>query len=138
MSSPKPEYDVFLSYSYEDRPWVSEFSSSLRDAGVQVWFDIEQIAPGDRWQEIIQDALRQSKTLVVILSSNSIDSPNMYFELGAAVAGHKRIIPVLLENIDLQRTPTLLRQFQSLQASSPTEAGRRVAEILEKSPTKNT
>ena len=68
-----------------------------------VMFD--DIAPGERWQEKLQEALRESKTLVVILSLASVDSPWIFFELGAAIADNKRIIPVLLEGVDMARIP---------------------------------
>ena len=47
----KQRYDVFLSYSFKDKPWVSEFASALRDAGVKAWFDVSELAPGERWQD---------------------------------------------------------------------------------------
>ena len=115
----------------KDRAWVSEFADSLSAAGVKTWFDTASISPGERWQDRIQDALRDSKFLVVILSSYSMDSPWTFFELGAAVAGRKRIIPVVREEVQLERIPSLLRQFQFLRESSPTEAGKRVAAVIE-------
>jgi hypothetical protein len=54
----------------------------------------------------------------------------MFFELGAAIADRKRIIPVLTEDLDIQSIPPLLRQFQALQATSPEEAGQKVADVI--------
>jgi TIR domain len=127
-------YDVFLSYSFKDKTWVSEFASALRAGGIKAWFDVADLAPGEHWQEKIQEALRESSTLVIILSPNSVDSPWTFFELGAAVADNKRIIPVLLEGIDLARVPIPFRQFQALRGQSPIEAGKKVAEVLERTP----
>lgn len=76
------DYDVFLSYSMKDRAWVSEFADVLSQAGVRAWFDKAALPPGERWQEKIQEALRASKTLVLILSPQSIESPWTLFELG--------------------------------------------------------
>ncbi len=112
MSSSR-KYDVFLSYSMKDREWVSEFANALREAGVATWFDVAALTPGTRWQDEIQAALRASRTLVVVLSPNSIDSPWIFFEVGAAVADQQRIIPVLTEDLDVPRIPVLLQQFQS-------------------------
>ena len=126
-------YDVFLSYSMKDRDWVSAFAESLRGSGVRAWFDASDIAPGDRWQDRIQEALRDSKFLVVILTSHTIDSPWTFFELGAAVADRKKIIPIITEEVDLDRIPSLLRQFQFLKEPSPAEAGKRVAAVIDDS-----
>ena len=128
----KYSYDIFLSYSSKDKPWVSEFASVLRDAGVKTWFDFSELLPGERWQEKIQDALRNSKILVIILSANSVGSPWTFFELGAAVADRKGIIPVLTGDVDLKHIAPLLLQFQFLKETSPKEAGKRVAETIEK------
>lgn len=122
--------DIFLSYSFKDRPWVSEFVSALKDAGIKAW-DASEITPGERWKDKIQKALRDSSTLIILLSRNSIESRWTFFEIGAAVAGKKRIIPVLTEDIDMKNLPPLLTQFQVLKESSPKEAGRRVAEAIE-------
>lgn len=68
--------------------------------------------------------------MVVILSRNSLQSPWTFFELGAAVADHKRIIPIVTEDIDLASVPVPLAQFQLLKESSPVEAAKRVAAVL--------
>ncbi|HVR96799.1 MAG TPA: toll/interleukin-1 receptor domain-containing protein [Thermoanaerobaculia bacterium] len=126
----KSGYEVFLSYSSKDKQWVTEFASALRDAGVKTLFDVSELTPGEPWQERIADALRESRTLVMILGPHSAESPWTFFELGAAIADHKRIIPVVTADIDLSRLPMALRRRQLLKESSPQEAGRRVAEVL--------
>lgn len=130
----KRDYDIFLSYSSKDKPWVSEFVATLKGAGVKAWFDASDLAPGERWQEKIQEALRDSEILVVVLSQNSVESPWTFFELGAAVADRKRIIPIATEDFDLSKLPLLLKQYQLLKESSPQAAGRRVAEVLDAEP----
>jgi hypothetical protein len=72
------EYDVFLSYSMKDKAWVSEFAEALSQAGLRAWFD-NALSPGDRWQEKIQEALRTSRTLVLILSPQSVEGPGTFF-----------------------------------------------------------
>src|SRR5213593_2614396 len=99
------DYQIFLSYSHKDRPWVEAFTRTLEGAGVRAWFDAANLSPGERWDELTQDALRKSQTLVVILSHNSVDSPWTFFELGAAFADGKRIIPILVEDLDWNRIP---------------------------------
>jgi hypothetical protein len=129
MTEP-PHYDVFLSYSGKDRDWVGAFTESLQDSGVKNWFDVSSLAPGERWQDRIQEALRDSKFLIVIVSEESMDSPWTFFELGAAVADRKRIIPVITSDIKIERLPSLLRPYQFLRESSPSVAGKRVAEVI--------
>ena len=123
-------YDVFLSYSSGDREWVEEFVNSLRASGLTTWFDAADIPPGEHWQEYVEKALRESSTLVVIVSPGSVSSPWRLFELGAAVADGKRIVPVLTQDIDLHDIPSPLTRLQFLREPSPQLAGKRVAEIV--------
>lgn len=132
MADKDHKYDVFLSYSRRDLDWVGAFVEALHAGGVQSWFDVADLEPGTRWEDEREGALRESRTLVVILSSNSIDSLTIYFEVGAAVADQKRIIPVLTDDLHLSQIPPLLRRFQVLRESSASAAGRRVAEVITK------
>lgn len=130
--SEQQQYDVFLSHSFQDRAWVSEFVRALREAGVETFFTLEDIFPGENWQEKIEKALRESKTLIVLLSPDNVQSKWMFFELGAAVADRKFIIPILTQDIDIKDLPSLVRNYQFLYEPSPSEAGKRVAEVLTK------
>jgi hypothetical protein len=125
-------HDVFLSYAGSDKPWVSQFVTELKKTGVDPWYDDAELEPGDRWMDKIQEALRESKTLIVILSKKNTGSPWTFFEIGAAIASKKRIIPVLTEDIDIGDLPVALRGLYMLKSTSPEEAGRRVAEVLGK------
>ena len=125
-------HDIFISYSQRDRPWVAEFTAALREAGVDHLFDVAEVRPGEPWQDLLETALRKSRTLILILTPTSIASPWTLFELGAAIGDHKRIIPVVANDLDPRDIPEVLRRYQFLTETSPREAGRRVAETLAK------
>jgi len=126
------KYDIFISSSSKiNRGWVEEFASALKDAGITNFFDVGDIKPGERWQEVTENALRDSRTLVLILSGSSDVSPNLFFELGVALADRKKIIPVVSDDIDWKKIDPILAKFQFLKESSGREAGKKVAEILE-------
>jgi len=123
---------VFLSYAAEDRAWVKEFTSALHDAGVNGFFDAAELSPGEPWADRLEQALRQSRVLVLIISPSTAGSPRTLFELGAAVGANKRVIPVLVDDVPSDALPPLVRKYQILRESSPGAAGRRVAEALTK------
>ena len=125
------KHQIFLSYAFQDKPWVSAFVDSLKKQGVSVWFDVQEISIGARFQELIEKALRESNVMVVILSVNSVKSPWIFFELGAAVADNKRIIPVVIDDIAHEKIPLPLTKYQYLREKSPVEAGKEVARALE-------
>lgn len=121
---------IFLSYSFKDRPWVQAFAETLEQEGIEVWFDYHEISLGEDIREQIQEALRASSTLVVLLSSNSVQSPWIYFELGAAVADKKRIIPVVIDEVGHERLPLPLMKYQYLRESSPVSAAKEIAKAI--------
>jgi hypothetical protein len=130
MEMPEPKYDVFISHSSQDREWVQEFTSALKDAGAAVWSD-QEILPGEDWQARIETALRESRTLVVVLGPGSQESPSTMFEVGAAMADRKRIIPVILaDDAEPESAPKMLRRYQPLREPSAQKAGERVAEVI--------
>jgi hypothetical protein len=55
-----------------------------------------------------------------------------FFELGAAVADKKRIIPVIAQDVDISQVPLPVRRFQMVREESPIEAGKRVAGVIER------
>ncbi|HVR39021.1 MAG TPA: toll/interleukin-1 receptor domain-containing protein [Thermoanaerobaculia bacterium] len=125
----KRDYEVFLSYSSENQSWIRRFRDALKDSGVTVWFDRELLL-GERWKDEIEKALRQSRILVTVLTPDSIQRGSTFFELGAALADHKRIVPVLSEGVNPADLPPLVRQFQLVREKSPEAAAKRVAEAV--------
>ena len=128
----KMKNKVFLSYSYEDMPWVEQFAHALEKEGVDVWFDTHEIALGENIRDRLQEGLRSSNILIVILSSNSAKSPWIFFELGAAVADNKRIIPVVIDDIGQENLPLPIIKYQYLRENSPVKAGEEIAKALGK------
>jgi hypothetical protein len=125
---------VFISYARDDRPWVREFAAALRQAGVSSLFDEDALEPGSRWVEQIGEALRESRTLIVVVSERSVRSEWVSFEVGAAIADRKRIIPVLASPVDRQTIPGYLRHLKAVDEPSPVAAARRVAEVVSHAP----
>lgn len=125
------KHQIFLSYSFQDKAWVSAFVHALKEKEVNVWFDVEEIAIGEKIRESIEKTLRESSVMVVILSANSVRSPWIFFELGAAIADNKRIIPVVIDDIAHERLPLPITRYQYLREKSPLEAGKKVAKALE-------
>lgn len=100
---------IFFSYSRDDTEFVLQLAKNLRQAGANVWLDQLDISPGSRWDKSIQDALTNSKVLLVILSKTSVESDNVLDEVSFALEEGKRVVPVLLEVCEI---PFRLRRLQ--------------------------
>lgn len=103
--------DYFLSYSRADQRVAGELADALEGAGHSVFLDTRHIAPGDRWDASIQQHLRDSKAVVVLLSPDAVRSDNVLDEVGFALDLHKLIVPVIIRPCDV---PLRLRRFEWL------------------------
>lgn len=64
---------IFISYAREDQARVKRLYYDLEAAGFDPWLDREHILPGQRWEPIIKQALKNADFAMVCLSATSID-----------------------------------------------------------------
>src|SRR5262245_44128044 len=67
------EIRIFISYAREDQQRVEAIYHALVAAGFHPWLDREHILPGQRWEPIIEQALKRSDFALVCLSATSIN-----------------------------------------------------------------
>ena len=127
MSQPK----VFISHSgnQPDKTWLDEFLSSLESLDILVWFDRSAIAPGASFTQEITKALRSSDLIVTLLEENAALSPNVYVELGIAIAMSKRMVAIVPPNLDLKLLPDPLRERSFIIKRTPQETANAVASL---------
>jgi hypothetical protein len=99
---------IFLSYARADREAAALIVDLLRRRGIDCWVDQEGILPGTRYDREIERAIRRSGAVVWLVSSNSVLSDYVKFEVMTACHHHKPILPVRLEPIDLADLPAPL------------------------------
>jgi tetratricopeptide (TPR) repeat protein len=96
-------FDVFLAHHSADKPFVREINTKLKQRGLKTWIDEEQIAPGQSFQEAIQQAIPRVKTAAIILGKDGIGLWQ-HWEIQAffsqLVNANKTVIPVLLPGLD--------------------------------------
>jgi hypothetical protein len=105
---------VYLSYARADLTLVDRVAGGLTAAGVCLMIDKADIKAGEDWQRRIEHQLSTADFVVFFLSSDSVRSARVEFELGLALQrgvygeGGANILPVILADADV---PPLLRQF---------------------------
>ncbi len=62
---------VYLSYNTGEAEAVQRIAERLRKDGIDVWLDRWRIKPGDRWQDLIEEA-RRSAAWVVFLGPQGL------------------------------------------------------------------
>lgn len=110
--------DVFVSYGREDLSFVRKLVDYFKNTlGIKTWFDKDNLLPGVKWEEIIEDEIREAKVLLLILSREPNERRG-YFQkeqhdaMEAAKyvpSGQLFIIPTMLGECDI---PRHLRQYQ--------------------------
>jgi hypothetical protein len=100
---------TFVSYSRADSQFAVKLASDLRANGAKVWIDQLDIAAGARWDDAIEEALRRSARVIVLLSPKSAASQNVMDEVSFALDEGKTIVPVLVERCTI---PMRLRRLQ--------------------------
>ncbi len=125
MSKPK----IFISYSHGggvDTDWVRAFAKSLTAQGAQVWLDEWEVQAGEPLSDAIEQALRESEVVAFVLTPQTVQRPNLLFELGAAVGMGKRVVPIAAKDFDATGLPHPLRIRKFLLQGSPAETAKRL------------
>jgi predicted nucleotide-binding protein len=121
---------VFISASKEHDSWVREFVRILSESGVDVWWDEEQIAVGEPFGDKLEEGLRTSDYMIMIVSPDSIESPWFNFEMGAALGRGSKIIPIVAKDVNWKDLPGPIRARRFLTMESPEESAEDVKEAL--------
>ncbi len=114
---------VFLSYASQDAEAALRICASLRDAGIEVWFDQNELRGGDAWDAKIRQQIKACALFVPIISLNSHGRAEGYFRLEWKLAVDRShlmasdrafIVPVLIDGVrDADaRVPEKFREVQ--------------------------
>jgi tetratricopeptide (TPR) repeat protein len=110
-------FDIFVSYSYQDKAFVRTLVEKLTDSGFRVWFDQWQLKPGDSINRSLRDAVESASSYLVCIGQ-SLPGEWMKTELDAILIKRdersQQIIPVLLPNGILDNMPPFLRSYACL------------------------
>ena len=68
------DFDLFLAYAKEDKPFITHLVEYVTHAGLKVWWDEEQISIGDQIGEKIEQGLQKSRFVLLCLSRYFSDS----------------------------------------------------------------
>src|SRR5689334_13924560 len=92
---------VFISYSRKDITFIDRLAADLKNAGIDVWYDVSGIAGGARWRTEIENALRNCQYVIVVLSPDSILSEWVEREFLFSSNLKRKIIPLMYRACEL-------------------------------------
>ena len=89
---------VFINNSQQAKPLARLIVKALKQAGLDVWYDEEEIYPGDNWAKIMGQGLEESDAMVVLLTPDAPNSLHVKRNVSFALGNNRyawRVIPVL-------------------------------------------
>ena len=100
---------VFLSYSSQDAAVVERVAKALDDAGIDVWFDRDQLGAGAEWDRLIRRGVDASSLFIPVISraTQEIERRRDYFwrEWNAAderargmAPGEPFLVPIVIDD----------------------------------------
>src|SRR5437868_8547524 len=98
---------VFLSYAREDSAAARSIAEALRAAGVEVWFDQNELVGGDAWDAKIRKQIKDCALFVPMISAATQARTEGYFRLEWRLAdqrthlmakGRPFLLPVVIDH----------------------------------------
>jgi len=137
-------FDVFLSHNSKDKPAVRALAAALRERGLNVWLDEDNLLPGQRWQKELEEIIKTAHAGAVLVGGDGFgpwEDQEMRALLSQAVQRRIPIIPVLLPGAPQKpELPLFLNEFtwSDLRGGLvPTDIDRLAAGIRQQPPAKD-
>jgi len=97
---------AFICYSRKDMSFVNKLTKDLNARGVPTWRDVDNIsrdvdAHTSGWRNAIDRGLRESTHMIVVLSPDSVESPECAAEWNYFMMNRKPVIPVLYRECEI-------------------------------------
>src|SRR5215212_11581716 len=102
---------LFVSYSRKDSVAAHKLIEALKSIQQDVWVDWESIPPAVDWLEQIFHGIEASDAFIFLISPDSIASEVCKVEINRAAINNKRIIPIVLRDVDPKITPDNIRKL---------------------------
>lgn len=107
--------DIFLSYSHQDRERVRPLVAQLEAQGWSVWWD-RRLLPGEKWEALLRDELKNCRAVVVIWTINSVKSEWVKLEASAGLE-IDGLVPIQMDSFEAAPVP---EKFANIHASDLT------------------
>ncbi|MBP8234779.1 MAG: toll/interleukin-1 receptor domain-containing protein, partial [Rhizorhabdus sp.] len=126
-------HGIFLSHTGVDKPFVRQLRKDLLAHGVEhVWLDEAEIDIGDSLIAKIEEGMKLSRYIAVVLSKKSIGAPWVKKELDVAMnreiaSGEVVVLPLLYEECEL---PEFLKGKLYADFSKPEEYEAVLGKLL--------
>lgn len=126
---PSEKTKLFISYSRKDRRRIEALCDALATQDdLKLFRDTDDILPSEEWKPRLEKLIRESDTIIFALSPQSAASEVCTWELELAESLNKRIIPIVVENVDGQ-VPAAVAKLNYIFLTEADDFGRGLNKI---------
>jgi hypothetical protein len=122
--------DIFISYSRRDQAFVRALHGRLTAEKREVWVDWEDIPPSAEWLAEIERAIEAADTVVFVISPDSTQSKTCRHECEHAARMGKRLVPVVVRDVDAATAPDAVARLNWLSFVAPDAFDRSYASLI--------
>lgn len=105
--------DVFISYSVNDEQLAQFVRNHLIAQKLDVFLASISLKAGEQWTPQIVEALRASEWVFLLASKNALASPNVQHEVGGAIFGKKKLVPIMWD-VQPHELPRWISDYEGL------------------------
>jgi len=91
-------FDVFISYSHKDKKIAELVCSVLENDKIKCWYAPRDILPGENWSGAIIKGISSAKLFILIFTSSSNESTQVFKEVERADHRKIKMIPFRVED----------------------------------------
>lgn len=128
---------TFICYSRKDEAFVDRLVADLKAHGVATWRDVDDIprhkaSNVKSWRAAVSDALKQCSHMIVVLSPDAIDSPEVESEWTYFIGQQRTLIPVICRPCEVPYRLVIYNYWDLTQPQEYAEQLPRIAKHLPK------
>jgi len=123
-------HDLFISYSRVHKAIATQVNVALSNEGKDIWIDLENIPPSAEWLEEIYAGIEGANNFAFFISTASIQSEVCLLELSHAVKNNKRLIPIILEDVEHDQVPECLRVLNWINFQEKTDFDKNIQVLV--------
>src|SRR5829696_1975339 len=99
---------LFISYSRKDIEFAHKLTKAFKGQGLDFWIDWEGIPPTVDWWREIEKGIEEADIFLFLISPDSAKSKICGKEIDTAIENGKRIVPIVVREIQWEDTPPQL------------------------------
>lgn len=104
---------IFISYTKQDQKFADFLYNHLTNEGLSVFQSGLSLKPGQKWDRVILQNLKDSACVLFLASKAACQSSYVQQEIGASIITNKNLIPVVWDMLP-EELPGWAKNFQAL------------------------